>query len=749
MLDKKIILEKKGEKSVEIALWQALENWREIFAQNLTAQNPDISETLLNEIVQKTLDRLVFLRICEDRGLETYGKLQETLWFSDPPSPPFKRGEFSDSPLLKGGEGGFVSNPNSYLFQYFTEAHQKYPIGLFDLSKDESSKFLIDKATFETIIGEMYPPKSSFDFAQISPEMLGNVYEQFLGKTIKTSQNEIEIAEKPQIRKAGGVYYTPPYIVEYIVRNTLGKKIEELEKQQPTQTLPEREGLVEEVSQIKICDPACGSGAFLLGTYQFLLKWYLDFYLKHSNTIFKKNGIAEPLNQNQKLTLEEKIRILQTHIYGVDLDKNAVEVSKISLLLKALEGETADSIKEGIQLDLDQNIRHANSLIDADFYKNPIGFENNDSPKTPFLGNFLRKFDIILGNPPYGAELDKVSQKYFNAKYNIGTTDTAALFMVRTQEMLPSGGICGFIVPKAFTYASNWQKTRKLLLPDLSQMVDCSRVWKAVNLEMVIYLSTKNSQISYFDSFILKNQEIIEIGKVEKKLCEEFNFILNGVTEQEIAIGLKMRQERRNFNDIITNKRGAGLQKELSSEGDSYALGGKNIGRYRFGTNLEKKVLKTQVLDHKAFIKPNSILVQNIVSFVKNPTDCVQIRACLPTTTENYVILDTINQLENQSDYDIRFILAVLNSQIVSWYAYHFILAHATMTMHFDSPVTQKIPFPDLDLGTKEDKIRHDQIVEAVTKLLAFAPENTNEHIQSLENQINTWIEELYGVRNL
>ncbi len=712
MPSKKIISEKKGEKSVEIALLEALASWREILAQDMISQNSEINENLLNEIVQKTLDRFVFLRICEDRGLEIYGKLQETL----------------------------KDNFEAHLLQYFADSDQKYPIGLFNLSKDETSKFQIGKATFEKIIGEMYPPKSSFDFAQIPPEMLGNVYEQFLGKTIKTSQNEIENSEKPQIRKAGGIYYTPPYIVEYMVRNTLGKKIAELEKQHPTQTLPERGGLLEEISQIKICDPACGSGAFLLGTYQFLLDWYLDFY--------QKNAISEALNPNRKLELAEKIRILQTHIYGVDLDKNAVEVSKISLLLKALEGETADSIKAGIQIDLDQNIRNTNSLIDADFYENQIGFENTDSPKTPFLGNFLRKFDIILGNPPYGAELDKVSQKYFNTKYNIGTTDTAALFMVRTQEMLRLGGICGFIVPKAFTYASNWQKTRELLLPDLSQIVDCSRVWKAVNLEMTIYLSTKNSKTPYFTSFVLKNQEIIEIGKVEKRLCKEFNFILNGVTEQEITKGLKMRQQKRNFNDIMTNRRGAGLQKDLRLEGDLYALGGKNVGRYRFGTNLEKKVLKTQVLDHKAFIKENSILVQNIVSFVKNPTDCIQIRACLPNATENYVILDTINQLENQSDYDIRFILAVLNSQIVSWYAYHFILAHATMTMHFDSPVTQKIPFPDLDLSTKEDKIRHDQIVEAVRKLSAFVPENTNEHIQSLENQINTWVEELYGIDN-
>ncbi|MBK6986373.1 MAG: N-6 DNA methylase [Bacteroidetes bacterium] len=163
-------------------------------------------------------------------------------------------------------------------------------------------------------------------------EVLGNAYEQFLGKVIRINKaHHAVIEEKPEVRKAGGVFYTPQYIVDYIVENTVGKLI--------AGKTPK------EIEKIKIVDPACGSGSFLLGAFDYLLKYHQNYY--HKNPPTAKSGIITPVGT---ISTAEKKKILLNNIYGVDLDANAVEVSKLSLLLKCMEGETEASIKQQITM---------------------------------------------------------------------------------------------------------------------------------------------------------------------------------------------------------------------------------------------------------------------------------------------------------------------------------------------------------------------------------------------------------------
>jgi type I restriction-modification system DNA methylase subunit len=157
--------------------------------------------------------------------------------------------------------------------------------------------------------------------------ILGSVYERFLGKEVDIENKKINITLKPEVRKAGGVYYTPEYIVEYIVQNTIKRN-----------------------EHIKILDPACGSGSFLLVAYQYML----DYHQK---------------KQTKKLTIQQRKQILTDHIFGVDIDEQAVEVTKLSLLLKVLEDVTtreADKLKniEYLLPSLHNNIKCGNSLID-------------------------------------------------------------------------------------------------------------------------------------------------------------------------------------------------------------------------------------------------------------------------------------------------------------------------------------------------------------------------------------------------
>jgi len=193
-------------------------------------------------------------------------------------------------------------------------------------------------------------------------EILGNVYEQFLGKVIRlTAGHQAKVETKPEVKKAGGVYYTPQYIVEYIVKNTVGKLI--------AGKTPE------EIAEIKILDPACGSGSFLIGAYSYLLRYHLDWYV--SNEPKKHKGKMFQAKETEwYLTTAEKKRILLDNVFGVDIDPQAVEVTKMSLQLKVLEHESRESIDqqvklgmEGVLPNLGDNIKCGNSLIGPEYYE--------------------------------------------------------------------------------------------------------------------------------------------------------------------------------------------------------------------------------------------------------------------------------------------------------------------------------------------------------------------------------------------
>ena len=368
---------KKGTSTVDKEFLNSLDGWRTLLAESLSKDNKQLKEEELNFIVQHTLDRIIFLRICEDRGIEDYESLKKTLT----------------------GEHYYKD-----LIYKFNEADAKYNSGLFDFEKDTLSQTItIPNKILKNIISGLYYPECPYEFSVLSVEILGSAYEQFLGKTITINTKGKAVIElKPEVRKAGGVYYTPQYIVDYIIENTVG---ELCNNKKP-----------KDIEKLKIVDPACGSGSFLLGAYQYLLNWHRNYYLENPN---KKN----PLTPDKNLTTEEKKRILLNNIYGVDIDINAVEVTKLSLLLKCMEGETQASIthqrtifKARVLPTLDANIKSGNSLIDTDYYDNEIDFgeERKIKPfswEKTFPEVFKQGgFDAVVGNPPYVAikELNKI-----------------------------------------------------------------------------------------------------------------------------------------------------------------------------------------------------------------------------------------------------------------------------------------------------------------------------------------------------
>jgi len=282
-------------------------------------------------------------------------------------------------------QGNLYSN----LFDYFKIADHKYNSGLFDFKKDKiTEKIVVENKIIKTIITELF--EGGYNFAVIPVEILGYAYEQFLGKVIRlTAAHHAKIEEKIEVRKSGGVYYTPDYIVQYIVENTVGKLIEHKTPEQ--------------ISELKILDPACGSGSFLLGAYQYLLDYHLKYYYDNKTKLKLKDN---PITPNGGLSSKEKKRILLNNIHGVDIDTQAVEVTKLSLLLKALEGETEASIQTSLQMfnervlpNIETNIQCGNSLISSDFYKDGIFITPKEQRKVnvfDWIENF-RFFVILCG----------------------------------------------------------------------------------------------------------------------------------------------------------------------------------------------------------------------------------------------------------------------------------------------------------------------------------------------------------------
>jgi len=462
---------KKGTATVDREFLLSLDAWRKTLAVAVCKANATLGEDEVSFAVQRLLDRLIFLRIAEDRNIEPYGTLKLALDQTD---------------------------PYAYLLSLFIKADEKYNSGIFDIPHGPITPSLhLEAKVIKTIIQELYYPLCPYEFSVLSVEILGSAYEQFLGKQIRiTEGHHIKIEEKPEVRKAGGVYYTPQYIVDYIVKQTVGKKID---GKSPA-----------EITSLHIVDPACGSGSFLLGAYQYLLDHYRTWYTAHNQPSRGKK--EQPLTPEGDLTTAEKKRILTDHIFGVDIDLNAVEVTKLSLLLKCLEGETQASIEaqfslwhERILPSLDENIRSGNSLIDLDYYDTELDFGEPKKIK-PFSWekNFRAVFDqggfdVVIGNPPYvRQELLGDQKNYFKQKYIVyhGVADLYAYFFERGIGLLNEHGLFGIIVANKWMRAGYGAPLRRWLKEQhIRQIIDFGdlQLFHGATTYPCIFISGKES----------------------------------------------------------------------------------------------------------------------------------------------------------------------------------------------------------------------------------------------------------------
>jgi len=436
--------------SIDDAFLEELDDYRDKLAHVFKNKNAQLDGETLTELTQRTIDRLVFMRFLEDKLIhpdsliETFGR-KGSAW----------QDFIATSRRLDGIYNGIVFKQHEIL---------------------DAPSFRVDDGAFASICANLEPANSPYDFNSIPIHILGSIYERFLGKVIFTTDKRARVEEKPEVRKAGGVYYTPEYIVNYIVENTVGRLIE---GKTPAQVEP-----------MRFADIACGSGSFLLGIYDRLLRHHGKWFNANPDKA-KRAGCVLRDDGSWQLSLRQRRQILLNNIYGVDIDHQAVEVAQLSLYLKLLQEETTASarqhqleFRETLLPSLNRNIVCGNSLVGPDFGTGEL-FAGQDERKLNPMDYGQRfpeitkrgGFDAIVGNPPYVRQETLSGLKaYLETHYQSfdGVADLYTYFMEKALSLLREGGLFSYIVSSSFLRATYGEPLRRHLMAagTVLQLVD-------------------------------------------------------------------------------------------------------------------------------------------------------------------------------------------------------------------------------------------------------------------------------------
>lgn len=432
----------------DAAFLDEMTGWRLELAKNIHKNNPTLAAKQLNEVVQRLLDRIVFVRIAEDRRVIERNQLRDAV----------------DEWKARGGKFHIFD----WINPLFEKINDDFNGEIFKPNiLIESLRF--DSKTLVKIIERLYPPRSPYRFDAIGVELLGSIYERYLGKTILVTPKRVRVADKPEVRKAGGVYYTPEHIVNFIVGNTVGKIIEGKTPKQ--------------IEKLRILDPACGSGSFLIGAFQCLIDYHVRYLTQHP-----REAEVHPLfpdliadeSGDVRLSVVRKAKILKNNLFGVDIDPQAVEVTMMSLYLKALEGERSQlPPRHHLLPELKYNIMCGNSLVGPDIFNQGTLFGDMErdrinafdwSSDAAGFGRIMKTggFDSVIGNPPYSyrnATEDSLRPYYLeHFRCAEGNFDTYKFFMERDLALVRPNGLVGLIVSASFLVQPSFEKLRQILL---------------------------------------------------------------------------------------------------------------------------------------------------------------------------------------------------------------------------------------------------------------------------------------------
>ena len=713
-LDKKYST-KSRKKPITEQLLSDFTKFRAILSKDVYALNKskNLTEEELDEAIQRLFDRLIFIRNCEDRGLEPPNLLALLRQWKE------------------NRKGTLISKLRE-LFEQYNKDYDSKIFGEHDGDKHLCDQIDISDNVLISILDGLYTTEDKsiqYDFSLIDADVLGNIYEQYLGHILKKTEKRAKLTESKAKRKEEGIYYTPSYIVDYIVRNTVG----ELIKNKKT-----------DVSKIRVLDPACGSGSFLIKTFDVLNEYHN-----------KKEGYSQNKLDisGTGTTYSTKLSILTNNIFGVDLDKQAVDIAQLNLLLKVAEKKKRLPI-------LRQNIKNGNSLIDDSNIAGDKAFKWNEE-FAEIMSN--GGFDVVVGNPPYFKifENDSINKTEDYKEIKSGMMNASAVFINRSLKLIKDGGHLGMIVPKMLSFTDSWDKIRHKILSEykILYVIDCGKAFKGVLLEQIIFILKKekpsnNDKITIGE---LDNHTIKETAKVLQKNCSLENRIPLEPNPIAYEIKSKMEVENKRLGDIADITLGLGIQgKDFffnePRKGSEKVLRGDDIQRYTIRGCKFYDPNSKEIQEYKKTIdrfKTPHIVTQRIVAHIQ---DHIKITAAFDE--EGLFSFNTVtNIFVKDKAYSNEFILALLNSNVVQYYTYKFIYSNAIRSMDFYKAYAQNIPLPEPNLSAQEkiSKLTRKLIsnISLYSKTKEKQTDSVNEldkTIQEIQTEINEIIYYMYHI---
>lgn len=763
---------RRGTAEFDTDFLETIEQWRADLAANIAIRNPNVDVRELNSAVQNTIDRIIFLRIAEDRGIE-----------------PAQR-------LLSLGKKNYYKK----LVDVFRLCDDRYNSGLFHFTDDKGSPspadstdlgLKIDDEVIFPIIQQMYPPLNSYAFDVIPADILGQVYERFLGKTIVLDGRAATVENKPEVRKAGGVFYTPSYVVRHIIETTVQPR---LEGRTPSQVAG-KDRRIKNAAPIRIIDPACGSGSFLIVAYQYLLDWYLAQYLADDPEKLLKGKSPELFRTKTndiRLSVAERKRILLTHIYGVDIDSQAVEVTKLSLLLKVLEGENNDELASQMDLfrarvlpDLAENIRCGNSLVGTDIYRQKtIELDDEDEFKINPLDwkGFLKEvtggagFDAVIGNPPYilleDTNRQSKTEAYFTDHYEVAgfKVDTYHLFIEKAVQITKAGGAASYIVPSNFMTNNHSDKLRRLLVADghLKEIVNFrGRVFRDASVDTCIFLhdsSRKHEDISFVtaEPMVTMFRELGRISLSAKQILATEGALISARTVDDEAIlaqaekvgvplkelayvnfGKQLRDRETYPDEVITL-----TPTQPVPKGYAKCYTGRDAKRYLAEwSGLACKTSRTSKAggcwDSEKLDAVNKIVVKQVGIFPTHGLD-----------EHGYQCLNTMFMVNLFDVSMARYVLGILNSSLLKYIWLKQFYDQRTTFPKIKGGYLKQLPIVEFDPKSPSALRIQECVVDLLTRMKKIPATATDRaqnerRVKALEEEIDDEVFKLYGIDEL
>jgi hypothetical protein len=522
---------------------------------------------------------------------------------------------------------------------------------------------------------------SSIDTRGLGAEILGRSYERSLEQ------------REQRRRKSGGVYYTPDHVVRYMVEGTIGTLLEGLAP--------------DDVARLRFLDPACGAGSFLLGAFDHLVEWHRRWYLDHPS----EGALFRDSRGAWRLSVRKRVDVLLRNLYGVDLDPRAVDVTRLTLSLRALEGEVDEPLDSTTALaPLADHVRCGNSLVTTEF-----------DYRVTFPDVFARGgFDVVLGNPPYvsyggrqAVEIPERLRQYFARTYESGGWATAhSLFMERSAKEL-SRRLVSFIVPDQVGHLAGYRSLRELLARE-GRVVEVrywgEHVFKGVVTPALTFVLDRGSREG--------ETRIANADGTEHRVRIEGGRAWSASSSQSLLDKLRERSTsiRRYLADC--GVRTTDAKRQVVGLGEVRGkfvpvLEGRQIGRYscappEVAVRLDAGS-KVFVSREEKYAKAEFLIRQTAAYPVVGPREHA-------TYFRNS--LHALYPPDN--GWDVRYVVGLLNSKLLR-FAYMATVreAHQRVFPQVKLGPLGELPVRDLRLDVVEEKAQHDRVVDLVAGMLA------------------------------